>query len=115
MSDLLRISNGGQAPTPGRTGEAPVLNWITFDRQGTGTLFYALRLRYARPNPDAMDQGFTLERRYRLQGSKSDATSFKAGDLISVTLRVRNTKERRFVAISDPRYSGEYLALTLPN
>ena len=92
MNDLMKI-----APPPKE---------ITFERQGTGTLFYALRLRYARPNPEAMDQGFSLERHYRLQGSKTDATTFKAGDLISVTLRIRNTKERRFVAISDPIPAG---------
>jgi len=90
MNDLMRIK-----PTE-----------ITFDRQGTGTLFYAMRLRYARPNPEAMDKGFSLERHYRVQGTKTDATTFKAGDLISVTLRIRNTKERRFVAISDPIPAG---------
>jgi len=90
MNDLMRI--------------AP--HEITFERQGTGTLFYALQFRYTRPNPDAMDQGFTLERHYRLQGGKTDATMFKAGDLINVTLRIRNTKERRFVAISDPIPAG---------
>jgi uncharacterized protein YfaS (alpha-2-macroglobulin family) len=33
-------------------------------------------------------------------------TSFKAGDLINVTLRIRNTKERRYVAITDPIPAG---------
>jgi uncharacterized protein YfaS (alpha-2-macroglobulin family) len=94
MNDLMRIA-------PPET-QLP----LTFDRQGTGTLFYALRLRYARPLAGAMDQGFNVERHYRLQGSKTDATSFKAGDLISVTLRIRNTKERRFVAVSDPIPAG---------
>jgi uncharacterized protein YfaS (alpha-2-macroglobulin family) len=94
MNDLMRI-----APPP---AQAP----LTFERQGTGTLFYALRLRYALPHPDATDKGFTVERHYRLQGSKTDATTFKAGDLISVTLRIRNTKERRFVAIVDPIPAG---------
>jgi len=92
INDLMRI--------------APAPTEITFDRQGTGTLFYSLRLRYAVPNPDPMDKGFALERHYRLQGGKSDATSFKAGDLISVVLRIRNTKERRFVAITDPIPAG---------
>jgi uncharacterized protein YfaS (alpha-2-macroglobulin family) len=99
----------------GRSAEAksrdiPITNLssgpLTFEKQGTGTLFYALRLRYALPHPDATDKGFTVERHYRLQGSKTDATTFKAGDLISVTLRIRNTKERRFVAIVDPIPAG---------
>ena len=33
-------------------------------------------------------------------------TTFKAGDLINVTLRIRNTKERRFVAVTDPIPAG---------
>ena len=32
--------------------------------------------------------------------------SFNAGDLINVTLRIRNTKERRYVAITDPLPAG---------
>jgi alpha-2-macroglobulin len=103
MNDLIRISNGGQALSPVlHEAQLP----LTFDKQGTGTLFYALRLRYALPHPEASDKGFTVERHYRLQGSKTDATTFKAGDLISVTLRIRNTKERRFVAIVDPIPAG---------
>src|SRR5207248_2729747 len=59
----------------GRSAEAksrdiPITNLssgaLTFDKQGTGTLFYALRLRYALPHPEATDKGFTVERHYRL-------------------------------------------------
>jgi alpha-2-macroglobulin len=96
MQDVLRIAPAdSQVP-------------VTFERQGTGTLFYALRLRYARSvvMHDPLDQGFALERHYALQNAKADQSSFKAGDLIKVTLRVRNTKERRFVAVTDPIPAG---------
>ena len=78
-------------------GDAPV----TFDRQGTGTLFYLMRLRYTPAGllHDALDKGFSVERKYSQK-------TFKAGDLIKVTLRIRNTKERRFVAVTDPIPAG---------
>jgi uncharacterized protein YfaS (alpha-2-macroglobulin family) len=96
MGDVLRIAPAdSQVP-------------VTFTREGTGTLFYAMRLRYARNIVlhDKLDQGFSVERHYVVQGSKTDTTSFKAGDLIKVTIRVRNTKERRYVAVTDPIPAG---------
>jgi uncharacterized protein YfaS (alpha-2-macroglobulin family) len=80
---------------------------VAFERKGTGTLFYAMRLRFARTTllHDSLDQGFAVSRKYTV-GSGAAATSFKAGDLIKVTLNIRNTKERRFVAITDPIPAG---------
>jgi len=81
---------------------------VVFTRDGVGTLFYMMRLRYASnvARLGALDQGFKVERWYSLQNSDEDATSFKAGDLIEVTLRIRNTKERRYVAVTDPIPAG---------
>ena len=81
---------------------------VTFERQGTGTLFYMLRLKYASDMlmRTPRDQGIAVERHYAVQGSKTDATSFKAGDLIKVTLKIHNTKERRYVAVTDPIPAG---------
>ena len=81
---------------------------IVFDRQGSGTLFYLMRLRYASTEMklQPLDAGFLIERSYRLHGAAADATSFNAGDLLEVTLRIHNTKERRFVAITDPIPAG---------
>ncbi|HEY3054636.1 MAG TPA: MG2 domain-containing protein [Thermoanaerobaculia bacterium] len=81
---------------------------IVFDRQGTGTLFYLMRLRYASTEMklQPMDIGFHIERSYRVHGASEPATSFNAGDLLEVTLRIRNTKERRYVAVSDPIPAG---------
>src|SRR5581483_9489344 len=74
---------------------------LTFTREGTGTLFYATRLQYALTGiyHEASDKGFSVERTY-------SQNEFKAGDLIKVTLRIRNTKERRFVAVTDPIPAG---------
>ena len=81
---------------------------VVFTREGTGTLFYMMRLRYAANvmRLNALDRGFKVERWYSLQNSEDDATSFQAGDLIEVTLRVTNTKERRYVAVTDPIPAG---------
>jgi uncharacterized protein YfaS (alpha-2-macroglobulin family) len=96
MGDLLRVA----------AADSQVA--VTFHRDGVGTLFYAMRLRYARNivMHDKLDQGFSVERQYTLQNGKTAQTTFKAGDLIKVTLRVRNTKERRYVAITDPIPAG---------
>lgn len=73
---------------------------VTFERQGTGTLFYLMRLRYVPlGNLEPLNQGFTVTRTYSQK-------TFKAGDLIKVTLKIRNTKERRFVAVTDPIPAG---------
>jgi hypothetical protein len=94
--------------TPGTTKP------LTFAREGTaGTLFYATRLQYAQDTlqHDSMDVGFSIQRRYaRLATADATpdapATTFKAGDLIRVTLSFVLTKERRFVAVSDPLPAG---------
>jgi uncharacterized protein YfaS (alpha-2-macroglobulin family) len=87
---------------------------LTFARDGNaGTLFYATRLQYAADTlmHDPLDSGISIQRRYaRLASAEATpdapATSFKAGDLIRVTLSFTLTKERRFVAVSDPLPAG---------
>jgi uncharacterized protein YfaS (alpha-2-macroglobulin family) len=84
---------------------------LTFTREGAGTLFYTARLRYAADAlfQQGLDSGFKIERSYAPyveQGSKPAATTFKAGDLVRVTLTFALTKERRFVAVTDPLPAG---------
>ncbi|MBV9496007.1 MAG: Ig-like domain-containing protein [Acidobacteria bacterium] len=76
---------------------------VTFARDGkAGTLFYLMRLRFATTEPikTPLDQGISVQRSY------DGKTSFKAGDLIKVTITVKNTKERRFVVVDDPIPAG---------
>jgi uncharacterized protein YfaS (alpha-2-macroglobulin family) len=91
MPQLLALAGPPSAP------DIPV----TFDRQGNGTLFYLMRLRYSPSGllHDGLDKGFNVDRKYSQK-------AFKAGDMIKVTLRIRNTKERRFVAVTDPIPAG---------
>jgi uncharacterized protein YfaS (alpha-2-macroglobulin family) len=85
---------------------------LTFTRDGTGTLFYTARLRYASDqlHQEGLDSGFRVERRYTpFSESGAPATpalSYNAGDLVMVTLTFDLTKERRFVAVTDPLPAG---------
>jgi uncharacterized protein YfaS (alpha-2-macroglobulin family) len=84
---------------------------LTFTRDGAGTLFFTARLRYAADQvfQQGLDSGISIERSYAPfveKGTKPAATTFKAGDLVRVTLTFRLTKERRFVAVRDPFPAG---------
>jgi uncharacterized protein YfaS (alpha-2-macroglobulin family) len=84
---------------------------LTFQRDGTGTLFYSVRLQYAADQlyQNGLDAGFRIERRYEPfveSGSRPPSTNFAAGDLVRVTLTFRLTKERRYVAVTDPLPAG---------
>ena len=84
---------------------------LTFTRDGEGTLFYATRLRYAVDalHQQGLDSGFNIERRYEPyveNGTRRPSSSYAAGDLVRVTLTFRLTKERRFVAVTDPLPAG---------
>jgi hypothetical protein len=91
---------------------------LTFTRTGAGTLFYSARLRYAVDElfQTGLDQGIRIERSYApyiedktgasTGRSGPPSTTYKAGDLIRVTLTLELTKERRFVAVTDPLPAG---------
>jgi uncharacterized protein YfaS (alpha-2-macroglobulin family) len=87
---------------------------LTFTREGTGTLFYTARLRYAvnEAFTQGLDSGIQVERTYEPYNAVSPETkagpltTYQAGDLVRVTLRFRLPKERRFVAVTDPLPAG---------
>jgi uncharacterized protein YfaS (alpha-2-macroglobulin family) len=84
---------------------------LTFARDGAGTLFYTTRLRYAADElyQQDLDSGFRVERAYEPyveEGTRPAAITYKAGDLVRVTLTLHLTKERRFVAVTDPLPAG---------
>jgi uncharacterized protein YfaS (alpha-2-macroglobulin family) len=93
------------------SGPAGTEQPITFTRTGAGTLFYTARLRYAvdRLFQQGLDQGITVERAYAPYvetGTRPASLSYAAGDLVRVTLTLRVTKERRYVAVTDPLPAG---------
>jgi hypothetical protein len=82
---------------------------LRFEREGAGTLHYTARLRYVRDDPALapLDQGMRITRRYALADLEGVAvTSAAAGALVKVTLELELTKERRFVAVTDPLPAG---------
>jgi uncharacterized protein YfaS (alpha-2-macroglobulin family) len=92
---------------------------LTFQRDGNGTLFYSTRLQYAADQlyQDGLDAGFRVERRYEpfvesasaalaATGNSPSSTTYAAGDLVRVNLTFRLTKERRYVAVTDPLPAG---------
>lgn len=81
---------------------------LTVTREGSddAPLYYALRFEYVpREVPTvAVEHGFGIDREYTFAegpDAGKPATSVKAGDLVRVTLTVRTTKPRRYVAIDD--------------
>jgi alpha-2-macroglobulin len=92
-------------------GPAGSMRPLTFSREGTGTLFYTARLRYAMDQlfHDGLDNGIRIARAYAPyveNGSRPAVTTYKAGDLVRVSLTFMLTKERRFVAVTDPLPAG---------
>ncbi|MFA6958175.1 MAG: MG2 domain-containing protein [Thermoanaerobaculia bacterium] len=82
---------------------------LTFNREGTGVLYYIARLRYASSIPAAssMNKGFQIKRTYALENEPTKTgTTYNAGDLVRVTLELKLPKERRWVAVSDPLPAG---------
>ncbi len=81
---------------------------LTFKKEGTGTLFYVARLKYASNLmvQTGLDAGMAIKRHYEPAAGGSAATSFKAGDLVRVVLDFDLTKERRWVAVTDPIPAG---------
>jgi uncharacterized protein YfaS (alpha-2-macroglobulin family) len=92
-------------------GPAGTARPLTFTREGTGTLFYTARLRYVSDELflDGLDNGIRIARSYAPYvetGTRPAATTFKAGDLVRVTLSFDLTKERRYLAVTDPLPAG---------
>ena len=84
---------------------------LTFARDGEGTLFYTARLRYVADtqHQQGLDNGIRIERSYEPyaeSGARPATATYKAGDLVRVTLTLNLTKERRFVAVTDPLPAG---------
>ena len=84
---------------------------LRFEKAGEGTLFYTARLKYVVNDlfQTSLDTGFAISRSYAPFADGKEgvpATTFKAGDLVRVTLRLSLTQERRYVAVADPLPAG---------
>ncbi len=98
MPDLLRMAAAGSTTQ------------LTVSKAGAGRLYFSTRFQYALQQAlPALDQGMRVERRYETFVENGDGrvdTSFSAGDVVRVVLRVTLPKERRYVAVTDPVPAG---------
>ena len=104
LSPMLNAQSSGAAK-----GSVP----LTVKATGAGTLFWNARLRYepATKNLKALDAGFAVDRTYLpYQGSGgrtvNGVSTFAAGDLVRVSLKIRTAQARRNVVIDDPIPAG---------
>jgi uncharacterized protein YfaS (alpha-2-macroglobulin family) len=104
LSSSLNAQVGGTS-----VGSVP----LTVKATGLGTLFWSARLRYepATKNLKALDAGFAVERTYLPYAGPASKTvngvsTFAAGDLVRVSLKVRTAQNRRNVVIDDPIPAG---------
>jgi uncharacterized protein YfaS (alpha-2-macroglobulin family) len=83
---------------------------LTIEREGSGRLYYTARVQTFAPEPpQAEDRGFHVARRferYVAEGSSPPVTTFRAGDLVRVTVTVTLRGEGTFVALTDPLPAG---------
>jgi len=102
-----------------KTGESPMTELLasgapgtkvplTFHREGKGTLHYAAHLTYAASDlfKKPMDMGIAVARSYAPLAGGPAALTYKAGDLVQVTLTLHLTKQRNWVAVTDPLPAG---------
>ncbi|MBK7586369.1 MAG: hypothetical protein IPI67_40050 [Myxococcales bacterium] len=92
---------------------------LVFEKQGTGTLFYEARLKYARRTlpSQALDRGFFVQKTLRrvtadtlgdalLSLPDASVTKLSGGDLVMADLVIVTPSPREFVVIDDPLPAG---------
>jgi uncharacterized protein YfaS (alpha-2-macroglobulin family) len=92
---------------------------FAFEKEGSGSVFYEARLRYAPAEPPkvAVDQGFFVKKTLRAVRPEELATlpssvpeqgavKFRAGDLVVVDLLVVTPSARMYVVVDDPLPAG---------
>jgi hypothetical protein len=81
---------------------------VEIQKTGEGRFYYGLRMTYfpMQPTPNR-DQGIAIKKEMRkMESSNSEATSYKPGDVVQITLRVITAQERHFVVVDDPLPAG---------
>lgn len=81
---------------------------IAFRKEGTGMLYYLLRLKYyPLGEVEAIDRGFAVRKTYKtLKGAKIDEDEFVPGEKYIVEVKVTTDQERSFVILNDPVPAG---------
>lgn len=91
---------------------------ISIKKEGTGSLYYTLRLEsYSTEPVGSLDQGLSVERIIRhidesgqltgnLIGTSDGTIDLIAGDMVQVTLRLTSPATRNYVVVDDPLPAG---------
>jgi uncharacterized protein YfaS (alpha-2-macroglobulin family) len=81
---------------------------LTFKKDGTGVLYYSATLKYAPKElpTKALDNGLFVQRWYEPWSGGGQTTSFTAGELVHVRLRVATNQERQWAAFEVPLPAG---------
>lgn len=97
-------------PIPARVGggSGGEIRTLVATATGMGRLYYSARIASAPPivSLKRLSRGISVAREYVPFGSKTPTTTFTAGQLIRVRLRIRTPDARQDVAISDPLPAG---------
>jgi uncharacterized protein YfaS (alpha-2-macroglobulin family) len=98
-----------------KTAEVPIADVaasgksrLSFEKTGTGIVYYTARLQSApRELPvTALDRGVIVQRWFEPWAGGGATTAIGAGELIRVKLRVATSQERRFVVVEVPLPAG---------
>lgn len=81
---------------------------LTFSKDGPGVLYYGALLRYAPAElpTQPLDRGITVQRWFEPYTGGGQSTSFYAGDLVRVRVRIATNQERQYVAVDVPLPAG---------
>ncbi len=81
---------------------------LTFKKDGAGVLYYSATLRYAPKElpTKSLDNGLFVQRWYEPWTGGGQTTSFTAGELVRVRLRVATNQERSWAAFEVPLPAG---------
>lgn len=81
---------------------------MTFAKDGPGVLYYGALLRYAPAElpTTSLDRGIVVQRWFEPYAGGGQSTTFYAGDLVRVRVRVATNQERHYVAVDVPLPAG---------
>ncbi len=81
---------------------------LSFEREGTGPLYYLLRVKYfPLGEVAAIDRGFAVTKTYKtLKGVEIKDNRFQPGEKYIVEVEVSTNQERSFVILDDPVPAG---------
>jgi hypothetical protein len=81
---------------------------MTFSKEGPGVLYYGALLRYAPVAlpTTALDRGIVVQRWFEPYVGGGQSSSFYAGDLVRVRVRIATSQQRHYVAVDVPLPAG---------